>query len=130
MIKNLQGSIIAFSSIRGTVVEPGQSVYAASKAGTEKLINTLASEIGKYNVRANTISPGPVMTQLTQQLRDDKNWNDAYKSKPALKRWAHPNELVGGILYLLSDASSYVTGSNLRIDGGWTSQDGRFDPVI
>ena len=130
MIKNLQGSIIAFSSIRGTVVEPGQSVYAASKAGTEKLINTLASDIGKYNVRANTISPGPVMTQLTQQLRDDKNWNDAYKSKPALKRWAHPNELVGGILYLLSDASSYVTGSNLRIDGGWTSQDGRFDPVI
>jgi NAD(P)-dependent dehydrogenase (short-subunit alcohol dehydrogenase family) len=47
-----------------------------------------------------------------------------------LKRWAEPYELAGGIVYLLSDASSYVTGSNLRIDGGWTSHDGRFDPKL
>ena len=130
MIPNNKGSIIAFSSIRGTVVEPGQSVYAASKAATEKIINTLASEIGEYNVRANTISPGPVKTDLTNQLRSDKRWNNAYTNKPALKRWAEPYELAGGIVYLLSDASSYVTGSNLRIDGGWTSHDGRFDPKL
>jgi len=124
------GSIIAFSSIRGTVVEPGQSVYAATKAGTEKLVNTLASEVGKFNVRVNTISPGPVMTPLTNQLRENTDWNNAYKTKPALNRWAEPHELTGGIVYLLSDASTYVTGSNLRIDGGWIAHDGRFNPEI
>jgi len=71
-----------------------------------------------------------VKTDLTNQLRSDKKWNNAYRNKPALKRWAEPYELAGGIVYLLSDASSYVTGSNLRIDGGWTSHDGRFDPKI
>ena len=130
MSNQKNGSIIAFSSIRGTVVEPGQSVYAATKAGTEKLVNTLASEVGKFNVRVNTISPGPVMTPLTNQLREDADWNNAYKTKPALNRWAEPHELTGGILYLLSDASTYVTGSNLRIDGGWTAHDGRFNPEI
>ena len=127
---NNKGSIIAFSSIRGSVVEPGQSVYAASKAGTEKLVNTLAAEMAQYNIRVNTISPGPVMTPLTDQLRNDKLWNEAYTTKPALQRWAQPNELAGGIIYLLSDASSYVTATNLIIDAGWINVDGRFNPNI
>ena len=118
---NNKGSIVTFSSIRGSVVEPGQSVYAASKAGTEKLVNTLASEVAQYNIRVNTISPGPVMTPLTDQLRNDKLWNEAYTTKPALQRWAQPNELAGGIIYLLSDASSYVTGQDIYVDGGWSA---------
>ena len=86
--------------------------------------------MAQYNIRVNTISPVPVMTPLTDQLRNDKLWNEAYTTKPALQRWAQPNELAGGIIYLLSDASSYVTATNLIIDAGWINVDGRFNPNI
>ncbi|MGW6199766.1 SDR family NAD(P)-dependent oxidoreductase [Kribbella sp. NPDC055110] len=122
------GSIIGFSSIRGTTVEPGQSVYAATKAGLVQLLRTAAAELGPSGVRANAIAPGVVETPLTAQIKADKSWYDAYAQKGALGRWAHPSELAGAVVYLASDASSFVTGSVLAVDGGWTAVDGRFDP--
>ncbi|WP_246136516.1 SDR family NAD(P)-dependent oxidoreductase [Leekyejoonella antrihumi] len=128
MAKQGAGSIVAFSSIRATTVEPGQGAYAASKAGLEMLIRTLASELGPQNVRANAIRPGVVETRLTEQLRANAEWNRAYSEKSALGRWARPSELAGAVVYLASDASSFVTGSILTVDGGWTAQDGRYTP--
>jgi len=122
------GSIIGFSSIRGTTVEPGQSVYAATKAGLVQLLRTAAAELGPYGVRANAIAPGVVETPLTAQIKANKDWYDAYAQKGALGRWAQPSELAGAVVYLASDAASFVTGSVLAVDGGWTAVDGRFDP--
>jgi NAD(P)-dependent dehydrogenase (short-subunit alcohol dehydrogenase family) len=128
MAERGSGSIIGFSSIRGTTVEPGQSVYAATKAGLVQLLRTAAAELGPSGVRANAIAPGVVETPLTAQIKADKSWYDAYAQKGALGRWAQPSELAGAVVYLASDASSFVTGSVLAVDGGWTAVDGRFNP--
>jgi NAD(P)-dependent dehydrogenase (short-subunit alcohol dehydrogenase family) len=128
MAERGSGSIIGFSSIRGTTVEPGQGVYAATKAGVELMLKTAAAELGTRGVRCNAIAPGIVETPLTEQIQQQPEWYDAYATKSAFKRWAQPGEMAGAVVYLAADASSYVTGSVLRVDGGWTAIDGRFDP--
>jgi NAD(P)-dependent dehydrogenase (short-subunit alcohol dehydrogenase family) len=122
------GSMIGFTSIRSQTTEPGQGAYAATKAATVMLFKTLAAELGPQGVRANTIAPGVVETPLTQPIKDRPEWYDAYADKAILKRWAAPSELVGAVVFLASDAASYVTGTTLFVDGGWTAADGRFEP--
>jgi NAD(P)-dependent dehydrogenase (short-subunit alcohol dehydrogenase family) len=122
------GSIVLFSSIRSLVVEPGQSVYAATKAGIVQMVRGLAAELGPSSVRVNAVAPGVVETPLTAPIQSKPGWYRAYAEKNALKRWASAEEMVGPTLFLLSDAASYVTGSVLFVDGGWTAVDGRFDP--
>lgn len=128
MAQRGRGSIIAFSSMRAILVEPGQSVYAATKAGLVQLLRTAAAELGPSGVRCNAIAPGVVDTPLTTQIKANAQWADAYAQANALGRWAQPSELAGAVVYLASDASSYVTGSQLMVDAGWTAVDGRFDP--
>jgi NAD(P)-dependent dehydrogenase (short-subunit alcohol dehydrogenase family) len=123
-----KGSIVLFSSIRSLVVEPGQSVYAATKAGVVQMVRGLASELGPSSVRVNAVAPGVVETPLTAPIQSKPEWYRAYAEKNALKRWASAEEMVGPTLFLLSDAASYVTGTVLFVDGGWTAVDGRFDP--
>jgi NAD(P)-dependent dehydrogenase (short-subunit alcohol dehydrogenase family) len=122
------GSMIGFASIRATTTEPGQGAYAATKAATVMLFKTLAAELGPRGVRANTVAPGVVETPLTAPIKAHPAWYDAYAAKPILRRWAQPSEMVGAVVYLASDASSYVTGTTIFVDGGWTAADGRFDP--
>jgi NAD(P)-dependent dehydrogenase (short-subunit alcohol dehydrogenase family) len=128
MAERGRGSIIGFTSIRAVTVEPGQGVYAATKAGLVQLLRTAAAELGPRGVRVNSIAPGVVETPLTTQIRADPAWEAAYASKSALGRWAQPSELAGAVVYLASDAASFVTGSVLTVDGGWTAVDGRYDP--
>ena len=120
--------MIGFSSVRSVTTEPGQGAYAATKAATVMLFRTLAAELGPAGVRANVIAPGVVETPLTQPIIDTPEWYQAYADKAILRRWAQPSELVGAAVFLASDASSYVTGTTLFVDGGWTAADGRFDP--
>ena len=130
MAGNGGGSIIAFASIRAQVVEPGQGVYAATKAGIVQLLRAIAAEHGPRGVRANAIAPGVVETPLTAQIKSHPAWYDAYAQRSALRRWGQPREIAGAVVYLASDASSFVTGSCLFVDGGWTAVDGRFDPPL
>lgn len=122
------GSIVGFASIRAQVVEPGQGVYAATKAGLVQLAKTAAAEYGAAGVRVNVVAPGVVETPLTGQIRADEEWYGAYAEKAALGRWARPDELAGAVVFLASDASTFVTGSTLTVDGGWTAIDGRYTP--
>jgi NAD(P)-dependent dehydrogenase (short-subunit alcohol dehydrogenase family) len=123
-----KGSIVLFSSIRSLTVEPGQSVYAATKAGIVQMVRGLAAELGPSSVRVNAVAPGVVETPLTAPIQAKPEWYRAYAEKNALKRWASAEEMVGPTIFLLSDAASYVTGTVLFVDGGWTAIDGRFDP--
>lgn len=123
-----RGSMIGFSSIRSQTTEPGQGAYAATKAATIMLFKTLAAELGPSGVRANTIAPGVVETPLTAPIKANPAWYAAYAEKSILRRWAQPSELVGAVIFLASDASSFVTGSTVFVDGGWTAADGRFTP--
>lgn len=125
-----QGSLIAFASIRAQVVEPGQGVYAATKAGTVQLIKTLAAELGPRGVRANAVAPGVIDTPLTQPIKDHPEWYGAYAAKTALGRWGTPDEVAAAVVFLAADASRYITGTVLTVDGGWTAIDGRYDPPL
>jgi NAD(P)-dependent dehydrogenase (short-subunit alcohol dehydrogenase family) len=128
MVEQKRGSIVLFSSIRSLVTEPGQSVYAMTKAGIVQLVRTAATEWGPVGVRVNAIGPGVVETPLTAPIKAVPEWYQAYANKTPMRRWARADEMVGPTLFLLSDAASYVTGTILFADGGWLAADGRFTP--
>ena len=93
-----------------------------------QLVRTAAIEFGKFGVRVNALAPGVVETPLTAPIKADPDWYAAYANKSALGRWARAEEMVGPTLFLASDAASFVTGTVLFADGGWTAVDGRFTP--
>lgn len=125
-----RGSLIAFSSIRALTVEPGQSVYAATKAGILQIVRALAAELGPRGIRVNAVAPGVVDSPLTRPITQNPEWRRAYAERSALGRWATPDEIAGPVVFLASEAASYVTGSLLVVDGGWTAIDGRFTPSL
>jgi NAD(P)-dependent dehydrogenase (short-subunit alcohol dehydrogenase family) len=128
MTADRRGSIVLFSSIRSQVVEPGQAVYAATKAGILQMVRTAAAEFGPYGVRVNAVGPGVIETPLTAPIKANKGWYDAYAAKSVFNRWGRADEMVGPTLFLASDAASYVTGTIIFADGGWLAADGRFTP--
>lgn len=130
MVDQGSGSLVLFSSIRSRVVEPGQGIYAATKAGIVQMVRALAAELGPSGVRVNAIAPGVVETPLTAPIKDDPAWYEAYAARNAFGRWAKPEEMIGPAVFLASDASSYVTGAVLFADAGWTAVDGRFEPSL
>jgi NAD(P)-dependent dehydrogenase (short-subunit alcohol dehydrogenase family) len=81
-------------------------------------------------VRANAIAPGVVETPLTQPIQNNPEWYAAYAAKSVFNRWAQPEEMAGAVVFLASQASSYVTGTVLYVDGGWMAADGRFTPPL
>ncbi len=128
MTAQRRGSIVLFSSIRSQVVEPGQAVYAATKAGILQMVRTAAAEFGPFGVRVNAIGPGVIETPLTAPIKANKGWYEAYAAKTVFNRWGRAEEMVGPTLFLASDAASYVTGTIIFADGGWLAADGRFTP--
>jgi NAD(P)-dependent dehydrogenase (short-subunit alcohol dehydrogenase family) len=95
MSEQKSGSIILMSSIRSVTTEPGQGVYAATKAGLVQLARTFAAELGPASVRVNCIAPGVVETPLTQPIKNRPEWYNAYAQKNALGRWAQADENGG-----------------------------------
>ena len=130
MSQKTGGRMILLSSIRADVVEPGMGVYGATKAAIVQLARALAAELGPLGIRVNCIAPGIIRTPLSKLIWDDQAWREAYSEKTALGRWGDPEEIAGPALFLATNASSYVTGAVLFVDGGWTSIDGRFNPPI
>lgn len=120
---NKRGSIILIGSMSGTIVNDPQpqSMYNMTKAGVIHLARSLACEWAKYNIRVNTLSPGYILTPLTRNvISGHTEMKEAWESKIPMKRMAEPKEFVGSILYLASEtASSYTTGHNLVVDGGY-----------
>ncbi|HTN47397.1 MAG TPA: 3-oxoacyl-[acyl-carrier-protein] reductase [Flavipsychrobacter sp.] len=116
MMKNRAGSIINLSSIVGIKGNPGQSSYAASKAGIIGFTKSIAQELGSRNVRCNAIAPGFVETDMTHYLKD--GGSEKWFEKIPLARFGKPEEIANVALFLASDMSSYVTGQVVGVCGG------------
>lgn len=118
MIQKRRGSIINVASVGAFKAAPNQGIYGITKAGVVSLTKTLASELGEHNVRVNAIAPGLVDTRFASHLIRTKEILEGYLSRTPLKRYAIPDEMAGAALLLASNASSFMTGSVVTVDGG------------
>src|SRR5262247_28154 len=117
------GSIINISSQLGLVGTDNSSPqYQASKGAVRLLTKTTAIQYAKDGIRANSVHPGPIVTAMTERRRADPETYRLMVSRIPLGRYGQPHEVALGVLYLASDEASFVTGSELVIDGGWTAQ--------
>jgi NAD(P)-dependent dehydrogenase (short-subunit alcohol dehydrogenase family) len=123
MLEAGRGSIINISSIAGLVGYNGNPAYLASKGGVVQLTRALAIEWATRGVRVNAIAPGVIDTKMiAAAVENDPDFYDAFKKKHPINRFGTADELVGPALFLASDASSYVTGHILAVDGGYVAQ--------
>jgi NAD(P)-dependent dehydrogenase (short-subunit alcohol dehydrogenase family) len=124
MAKQGSGSLIACSSVRAVTIEPGLGVYGSTKAAIGLLVKGFASEMGPFGVRVNAIAPSIVETALTATFKERPQIHKLYAAHTVFNRWSHADEVATAVAYLASDAASYVSGSTLFVDGGWTGVDG------
>jgi len=122
MIKTGGGNIVNIASTAGITGVPRAPAYCASKAGVILLTKSLALEWAQHKIRVNAVAPHYLETELTQGLRDSERVYEALTKQIPLKRFGKTSELLGAILWLASDASSYVTGAVIPVDGGYLAQ--------
>jgi NAD(P)-dependent dehydrogenase (short-subunit alcohol dehydrogenase family) len=118
MIASGGGSVVNVSSVNG--LRPGfmQGIYSITKAGLISMTKAFAKELGQYNIRVNALVPGLTDTRLSKALMENKALYGVYAKQVPLGRHAQPSEMAGAVLYLVSDASSFTTGTCLICDGG------------
>ncbi len=125
------GSIITLASVAAHIGQVAHANYCSTKAGVLGYTRALALDLAPYNVRVNSVSPGATDTPMLQSdvAKQAKDRNISYEEvkkefeeEGVMGRWATPEEIANGILFLASDESSYMTGADLRLDGGWTTR--------
>ena len=121
MLGQGKGSMVNMASARGLVGGASQSAYSASKGGVIQLTRCLAIEWAPH-VRVNAIAPGYMKTPLVSEAMKDTAWHESMRALHPIGRFGDPEEIVGPAVFLATDASSFVTGAVLSVDGGWTAQ--------
>jgi NAD(P)-dependent dehydrogenase (short-subunit alcohol dehydrogenase family) len=115
------GSVVNVSSIHGSRAHERLIAYAASKGGLEMVTRTLAVEWAARGVRVNSVAPGYLETDMTAALLQHERWGEALRSRVPMGRFGHTSEVVPAILFLAGQMASYITGSTVYVDGGWTA---------
>jgi len=118
MIKRKSGKIINIGSVQNELGRPTIAPYAASKGGLKMLTKGMAVDWAKYNIQVNGIGPGYFKTEMTRELYENPEFDAWLRSRTPSNRWGNPNELIGALLFLASDASSYINGQMIYVDGG------------
>ena len=121
MKKNHSGSIINITSINSEFGFPNNPAYVASKGGLKLLGKSLARDWGIYGIRVNNLGPGYIITDMTRKNYNNKKTRIARQKNTMLNRWGKPHDLLGPCIFLSSDASSYITGQDIYVDGGWSA---------
>ena len=122
MCQRQWGRVINLSSMLATIGLPGRAPYASSKAGVVGLTRVLALEWAASGVTVNAICPGPFATEMNRELLNDPEKYAAFVQRLPIGRWGELHEIKGLVVFLASEASSFMTGAALAIDGGWTAQ--------
>lgn len=122
MLRNNHGVIINVTSIGAALGFPGNPAYVASKGGLAAMTRAFARDYGNQGIRINNIVPGYVRTAMTQVSHSDLKLREARAERTMLGRWGEVSDLVGAAVFLASPASSYITGTDIVVDGGWMSK--------
>jgi len=122
MKKNESGSIINLASTLGLVGLSNRTPYTASKGAVVQMTRALALELAPFNIKVNAICPGPFLTEMNIPIADTEEGKKFVVGATALGRWAELKEIQGAAIFLASDAGSYMVGSMLTVDGGWTAR--------
>jgi gluconate 5-dehydrogenase len=118
MIPRRYGRIINIGSVTTIFGYANITPYCASRGGVKQMTMSLADDWGRYGITVNCLAPGWFKTEQTQVLYENKEWVDYLIDRIPLKRVGHPNDLDGAVIFLASDASAYMTGHTLLVDGG------------
>jgi len=119
MKKQKSSSIINITSINAELGFPNNPAYIASKGGLKMLTKSFAKDYGKYGIRVNNLGPGYIKTDLTKKSFENKKTRIAREKQTLLGKWGEASDLIGPCIFLASDASKYVTGQDVYVDGGW-----------
>ena len=122
MKKAGSGRIINISSTLGIVGVANRTPYASSKGAVVQMTRALSLELAPYNINVNAICPGPFLTQMNLPIANTEDGKKFIIGATALKRWGELPEIQGAAIFLASDAASYMVGSLITVDGGWTAQ--------
>lgn len=122
MIASGGGSIINITSIGSELGFAGNPGYVSSKGGLKMLTKALANDLAEFNIRVNNIAPGYIRTDMTKGSYENEVLNQDRVNRMMIKRWGEANDLSGAAILLASDASSYITGIDLFVDGGWAAK--------
>ena len=122
MKENNSGSIINITSINAEMAFPDNPAYVAFKGALKQLTKSMALDLGKFGIRANCIGLGYIRTDMTKNSWDNIERRKMLEAKTALGRWGQPRDLVGTVILLCSEASSYITGQNIYVEGGWLAK--------
>ncbi|HEX6891310.1 MAG TPA: glucose 1-dehydrogenase [Chryseolinea sp.] len=122
MKKNGSGKIINLASTLGLVGLSNRTPYASSKGAVVQMTRALALELAPFNINVNAICPGPFLTDMNTSIADTEEGKKFVVGATALGRWAKLQEIQGAAIFLASDAASYMVGSMLTVDGGWTAK--------
>lgn len=115
------GKIVNIGSVQSKLARETIAPYSATKGGVVLLTQGMAADLARFNIQVNCISPGYFKTEMNTALWQDPAFNEWVEKRTPAKRWGHFDELIGTLVYLCSDASNFVSGQNIFVDGGMTS---------